>query len=1556
MRTHRTEPGIALIAVIAALSALLLIAVPFSLSMRDHRQSATSFAARSEARMGAAGILAHAKARLVRTHESLDETPDWDTQDELVVPLDELPFEVGDPQGILWSVRVQDEQGKIHLGSASPFLLGNVLGTARLAAGVAQEDTTLPVDDPSRFDPAGGLVWVGGELVRYAGAGEGGLKGCERGVQVEWARFLDPVEHPIGAVVLDARAVFLTHLPVVLGRDEGRVAELGSRTAVKRIAELGDAAITPGQMDRLLALSTVHSLALGGLGFGNAQPILDPIALFEEHEDGGRVVQLRSARYANPGTVVEVSDGTERLYTVINRPPRLPNLEPSDRAGRDTVDLAVIGGTQLGNGQIQTQSGTILETDGIEHLITSMIVPPSIRRVSLPLFEVPELDPGEGRTLSVKTRGRHPVNVNTASDEVLRLLVVNLQLAGSQGYVTAPEAEALIERMRREPVRSHRDLLERILIPAVDEGSISEEDLTAVYLNALNANDARLAFATAPFAYKSLNVLSVEATAIVNSAAGVELDRQTVREVVHVSPGEIETWTVDTQEEFEDQIAASRSARSLVTYPNNAARFDPRNDPPSRYAQSRYAGIFPSAYRETAQGEDEGDVRLRPTRTARRANVEHFDAELTHDGLVLEGGVYEAPMIRALETDLGMAAGYVRFWFQLPDGGSDVTLFDAGASVDRNRVHLFYDPGDAALKLHLYDASLPDTSIPGPSASEASHPMTLEPETWYHVTAAWRGTKPGDLTLFVDGIHRSEHRFRTRLTSSLAAGSTASTISVEDAEGFPPRGALLLGDEVLEYESRSDSSFTLYQDPVTGRMRGMRGTAIRDHEAGETVELLGYTDALHSDIRTGGATLGSPLGFFDVGILATDGSSMLDPCRGGGGGGGGPGGGPPPIPAVRSEGTTFNLIQPPLSPNGARFMDAFQDEGYALVIGNASGPEFVQYQKAGATTLTVQRGVTTPWTAARPLPAQTHPATQHCTTVVIPISIQASGTLGLTAYMDPATEFDRTTVRQDERIQIGREWIRYDSIEAGFFLRDRGIPNLRSVVESFASSGWQTDITTEIRNRLDFRAMNGTEELDHAGGEEIRPCFRVVHPGPGRDDVVTILGPGGAPEQATITHAARVGAIAFAALDRNVARVHESMVEPILLGAGQNQNPWDQIRLMDTRTLSRVLKFPSGELPTSVPETLGFGASIEGGGAANLILDEVEVNRMREVPYLVELDGRTNPIGPNERDVPIFRRDGLVGHGTGNASGIQLWPTVEPRFTEFPEDGGIAWAGDELFAYREVDDPGPNADQPYLLRDCVRGIFGTEPGTLREGERVYLLSFLPVTRLASGASETSFEFAIEDGSDLSPQGVFGLIGEGYELDELIGYTGRTRTLLYMPARRRAEDEGGPGEGLFRGRYGTDAFAYSARDLVLEMPFRYWDRAAPESDDPELAYLQLSRSVPGAYFVSIDWDEHLPRSFVDVELLVRIDERVPWNAVPLGRENGLFRFENPEEVEGENAIGMHGDLCEIRVFFEYRPGAFEPTGRAQAWKDTPWLQSIDVRYLTPQVVARREALP
>ena len=91
-------------------------------------------------------------------------------------------------------------------------------------------------------------------------------------------------------------------------------------------------------------------------------------------------------------------------------------------------------------------------------------------------------------------------------------------------------------------------------------------------------------------------------------------------------------------------------------------------------------------------------------------------------------------------------------------------------------------------------------------------------DTWYHVAILWKSTFDGQIALMLDGrpvgtfsyVDDGGQKIGTYLTSDLS--DTDDEIEVKDTRGFPPVGAIRIGAEVIEYSSKTDTSFKVRTD------------------------------------------------------------------------------------------------------------------------------------------------------------------------------------------------------------------------------------------------------------------------------------------------------------------------------------------------------------------------------------------------------------------------------------------------------------------------------------------------------------------------------------------------------------------------------------------------------------------------------------------------------------------------------------------------------------------------------------------------------------------------
>lgn len=1553
----RGEKGIALITVIAVLTALFLLAVPFALSMRGQLEVSVAESESLRARLLADGMIRYARASLRRGCRGLDPTPDFDGKDELVLDVEEargLLSSGSDPGSNLLSVTVRDEQGCINVNSASPFLLGAVLGRSRLASDLTDSDTEIPVEDAGAFPPDGGFVWIEGEMIRYRSARGGTLQGCKRGAAPDGRPYSLPRSARGGTPVLDGRVIRLIE-ERISDTFQGRFSSLDE---VRRLCETSELFFHPGEIEAVERLLTVNSLRDDEKVWTNIQRVHG----FRDDEDGLPTIAVSNGRYLGAGTVVRLRDGEREVRALVARAAGRILIRRPDTDTEVPADILVLVGDVEGDWDL-------------DHLI-------------------------------LEAEARHPVNINTADEAVLLALLDGLSTAGPPDEAVSPdEALFVARRIQEEPVQGREDLLERILRPAEEQGELRSKSVSTIYYNALNSSDQVLVNGTAPIGFTTSDVYTIVGSCIRRSRAGLETARSTVTEVVQVADQKPRTIELSTQEDFEDRILSSRAARWMITGPQNVARFEKGNRPPSRFFMNRVRRIFASRERESEDGEDEGDVSLEPVRIEEgrirtRTTVEHFDETDDPEGYDSRRGAYDLSVPSAREALLPLAFG---FWFR-PEGVSgDVTLASYGRDRGaEDRVTLVYRQGEGSVVLDVADPATQDPLSGISDVTTIVYPITLRDQTWYHFHVAVQGSKSSDVTLWVDGNPvPARPRLLTRLASSVQPGDPS--LSVEDAEGFPSQGALRVGNEIILYSSRSGSSFSVSTDPDNGSLdRGARDTFAEAHEDGESVELLGYSNPLTSDLPSGGARLQGNYGLF--GVAALDGKT---PVTFGG--------------RLRPLGPGIELTDteiPLKGIGGGRApMDAFGDSGYALVVSpsytiTGTDPrtqmprqivvnyaELVYYGSVqGNELVQVIRGMETVWIKRTdPDPAVSSYAQadsflnensmDRVPTYVIPVSLAATGvslgTGGGTAqgYLDPVD------TRVSERAQLDDEWICYDSIESPqggggtYFCRSAAdvFNRVRVAVGSTSnftqggplSSQAPIDKTEVIRDKLNFRGADLTREQDHRSGEEILPCFRVRGLGVGRDDWVTVITPQGDKDSHRVRKGRRgdsadlgggTGLRNYVGLEENVARSLPSTIRTLIQGGTLPRTIYNRSAPQE---LLRLVKFPSGEMPRESGGPLVFTSRTDGSELATGTLDEVEVYRLQETAYVMTVPLASITLGDGDDEIEVLRADARLDDDGGMRADDHVkapgspygWGVLGvPTTAQFTlpihaRDGGILRIGNELIAYREIDEQ-PQADPPLIVfKECIRGFLGTQKSAHSRWEPVVPIFHWPLAVVRGGASAAASELTVDDTSGFDAEGCLQVVNVAGERGELLHYTWLGDTTFAMPEAGDAVE--GDRGGIFRGRYGTQVTGLASGDVVIQMPIRYWDRYHPFTDDPELSYYEASFTVPSGYFTRLVWDEILPLPHIDLRVLVRIDGRTPWEAAPLGRENGLFLFENPLSQERENRLDLQGDSVDIRFFVTYESGAFRTDFSSDSWKETARLRGLSLEVVAPESVIWRE---
>lgn len=1089
-RSPPAQRGVALLIVITVLVVLVMIAVPFVLAMRHGQENTEALAARERADLEAGLLLQMVKQMLARTHpaaevarqgearpaearspagtrggtdasrgagSSTDTDPAVDTVEEYdpgseqfrrmleeawrrAWDADPLLAARGkalqeqklgpsrDDRGSVWDASAVDAQACVHVNGASPFLLGNLLGAAMLADDLDSGSTEVPVENVvsgrvpgfEGFPRANGALRVGREVITYTSFDGRSFRGCTRGALPGGPLGLNgsPEDHKAGTPVIAYDAFQLAvHM---IAAEPGRLAPFENLAALRRIADWG-----PGiPAERLKAVEPyltvwarrettewlASQLVMNSVGMAGASGGQDEVMV---RDDVGN--PSGSTAYFNPGTLVRVGDGVRSAWQVVQR--------IGDPGGGQSDRLVLLAGS-VGAGDPAQGGGLTF---------------------------------AGGRT-RMEALAPTPININTAPREVLYAVLANLHLRtaepGNENVVHPALAWTLAERLVQDrsgalrvdaeglrtggPFRRVEDF-GRWLEEQQSTGALTRTQRQAIYRNAVNPHDADLAFGTTSWCFRTLDVYHVEARVSVHDRIGNQLATATHREVVEVGADRTASWTLDSQDDFELRLSMGSGAKWFASYPRGVMMvtkgLGASVQPPPRAPKALLYGVYPSAQgAEGSGGQDMGDVRLAPARVRMPGEVvyeRHFDNTHWTAGWFTEGRNGFSATTRARLIDNGVEARprpfSVSFWWRSMSD-ADWTAFDCGMSRFMNRYAIFVQDGDEGRELvfRTCGGTLEE------KAAECFVPLSrigYQAGEWFHIQASASGEDPALMELLVDGVAVGSRRHIGFLTASCSADDT--DLAVDTTAGFHPRGALVIGTEIVEYDQATQDSFREC-------VRGARGTQAGTWAEGTPVRMLGYAMPLLQDLMAGGAYLTQRLGRMaavrvdnvdDTGsvTITVNGAQV-----------------PMPIWGIAPDRTTFAAtlmdgspgVQPLWGMNGNEAIDAFGPRGYA-VLGcatptNADGSgtggggtsgvpvggwEIVSYVRNG-NSLTITRYVSTPSRdAPEPYFLCTHywqkdPQYSDGTVwpcFMVPISVQAAGGGALGSdYMDPSNPADRT--------------------------------------------------------------------------------------------------------------------------------------------------------------------------------------------------------------------------------------------------------------------------------------------------------------------------------------------------------------------------------------------------------------------------------------------------------------------------------------------------------------------------------------------------------------------
>ncbi len=824
MRIQRTRPtqaasGLALVTVILVLAALLVMVTPFLLTSRNADRASAQLFDRVQAGTALDTARNHARAVLETTHSLHDTTPWFDSEEELHVSNEFAGdfMNATDDRGVMWDLTVEDLAGRIDLNSAGVYAMANLLqSTARFSEVITDDMEELPISGGTL--PESGFVWSRGEMIGYTGIEDGNLTGLIRGLGAQFDEDGNTLAGPRSSSShgIGASVIDQRAFGVVGWRIlDGPFRTFDSYEQLREVDEivLSTDGIGADGFLRMRELGTCYGAGRDGSRWQRPQRLVSGV-------QGGvtGTIRVDSARYFNVGSTIRIREG-------------------------ELMEFATI--------QSVSNNGAL--------------------RLDRPLTNDFSAFDGE-----VSVLARRPVNINTASKEVLEILFTNLQIRNRNSRVTAQEAEQLASVIiESRPLAGFEDLLRRVVLPAGGLEDIPQDapvvpdvflrgggsfldpwDAVAVYTNALNANDFSLDFSTMPVAFTTREVFDLELRTAVNAKSGVERF-SAVRETVELVVPQRELMSLwARQADFDEALRLTRAAPYWMTGPAATTRFDPAGSiPPTRlWSQlGTYQGqlYLPGVTGNSAQMSDEAPtperifpsteqddwVQLAPARTdeegTRRGRVLHFDHEtrspegrFLHDGSIFRSASDEKVQYT---VDEGLSRQtWISMWVKPKELG-DACYFDlAGASVDTDRLSLVMEGEDLVLRLRDAGGDHPET--PNEEWSELRFAISegespgIPVDTWTHLAFDVAGSRPDQMSLFVNGTtHGVRTPGLTRLTGSIDMES--SFIPLEDTEGFPPQGVARIGNELIEYVLSGNGLDVTYNE--VGPMAGFGGRNAR---------------------------------------------------------------------------------------------------------------------------------------------------------------------------------------------------------------------------------------------------------------------------------------------------------------------------------------------------------------------------------------------------------------------------------------------------------------------------------------------------------------------------------------------------------------------------------------------------------------------------------------------------------------------------------------------------------------------------------------------------------
>lgn len=1514
----RGRRGVAIVIVIMILAAMLAVIAPFVLSMTQTTKVSSSYLEASRAQALAEGGNRAAHAWLNQADPMLQQQasgppfnrPNLTTLDMLQPPVIEfdaaqkrihdrlrtlqttagevrpLPPEKGDPfqglqnaRGDFLDVKITDEQSKLNINTVPCRVLGSLLASCLTTQPVDSTSLTFSVDDASQFYDDGnpqtvdGYIAINGVRRPYLSA-SGGIVTLQTGFDTN-------MKFPINSLVYDGRAEMI--------REMRNQQEFQS---IYELREIGTkfgptAVIRPQEFERILPFLTAHS--------------------------------FRPSKWTAGTRILDRGFSSDSY-----------GVQVEDPRGFDAqAHVAIFDSTAQGETQIGRREGYIVTHSNPRFL------PQQPQRYRVGFVQSLGFDlniADNNHNLWLRSEIPHPVNINTASWDVLKAMVKGIPSqggiqSGAVGEATACAfANAVTTYRKTTPIDSY-DALYTMIDGFVQQGAI-DNDFAVTIQQSLVADRQGMQCAALPVCFRSYFDYTVESHARVFDAASNLRSQAGVIETFRIPARYPGMWYVDSQSQWRLQADLNGAGSGYL--------IGPRYVPYNGLNMAFYANVHP-LFSDLQPDYDQVQERNGEIFTevefgmAKAQDLAYMNFEGALAGVDMMMG-------RALNgrIELGMGKNVNQLpappvlmagWFFITTNWGEIFYSgDPDLNVPRDSIRLTQD--GTGLAVHVLDSTGEEYITKFPQ-------VKLLRNTWYHLMVTATGAQPGQVFLTIDGKPATGMKLPDQILR-LAADipdqfdpigtdpmlNNANITLDGDAGYLPDLGTIRIGDEIIEYNGKSGNT-------LQRCLRGRRFTTAVPHAAGEFVTRVGFSVKLQQPFigKLNGRLVGMKVKGADVGLPAARPECSINMPN-------------PPNPNAEIDSGDVSI------PIFKETVDKMPDYGFAVIdyqertiagVVEKRPAELIWYSaRDDKTLLNVQRGM--------------HGSTagkhwHNCR--IYNVFVEATS---LNGYMPPAGQ--KFIVQVDNKVnpETEVEWIEYSTIytqDGHSYLAHP--PNGAAFGNNKnAMQGWNHGIWERGVYDTGMAAHNGNEKLilvrsvdkpwlgqapytwDPTWSQNplLTPKKPTTVPGMYTDDK-------GTGNEVYLTEANNRDALEQryvkrawynhpwkdhkwnGALNAWERTYNGRYGGPYLVGL--NDNPQYDYPVAS----SRIVRTPVPEFINSqfLYKSMQVNRASELGG----FVDELRYGSTYEmIDGTVYTDDTWRSLGSSETTIMVqdatanqLPKTGLAMIGdevvyfenanAGNAP-VQILnpfptlatPNAPPADLQAKMDNLPQWNGS--FTPRQV-----------TLSSVQRGLFGTTAQDWPAGTRVRLIT--PFFASSSTSTGATADISLIDAAMLPNRGFVASYDQSGQINEVVGYLAHNRSMLVK-------------SGTLRNRYGSGVIGGGGNLVWIHQPVRHLDYFMPSLSQAGGAFFPLQHRMEGGLWEGIDIDmvDYQPgvrAREIEPVVLVRFDGAPGWDAVPTNRPGGLYRLALTPGGSSKVAFPdapIRADQIEVRLMQNYTSGA------------------------------------